>query len=106
MGAGSPLPRGWLRCRRHATHEGWRAVEGGGRPAADVAGAARRADPAGADDAPGTVISSVESNPLALQGRRLKGKVILHVPKQTTPIPKAVLDYAEGRLVTIRQAPE
>lgn len=56
--------------------------------------------------APGTVISHVASTPLLLRGRRLQGDVILHVPKQTEPIPTAVRDYARRRFVIIRQAPE
>ena len=56
--------------------------------------------------APGTVISNVDSNPLLMRGERLAGRVILHVPKQTEPIPASVVSYAEERGVQIRQAPK
>jgi hypothetical protein len=62
-------------------------------------------DEAAVKYAPGTRISDVPSNPQALRGEELRGQVILHVPKQTGPIPPAVLKYAEGAGVKIRQAP-
>lgn len=62
-------------------------------------------DEAAVKYAPGTKISDVPSNPQALRGKEMRGQVILHVPKQTGPIPPAVLDYADRAGVKIRQAP-
>lgn len=54
---------------------------------------------------PGTVISSTRTNPASLHGQQLRGDMVLYVPKQTAPIPEAVLKHAEELFIEIRQAP-
>jgi hypothetical protein len=50
---------------------------------------------------PGTVIADVPSSGW-LAGQRLQGQMILEVPVQTNPIPKAVLDAANQKGIIIR----
>jgi hypothetical protein len=52
--------------------------------------------------ASGASITHSPFNPAALRGGRLRGDLILEVPVQKTPIPKAVLDEASTRGITIR----
>ncbi|CVK15692.1 intein N-terminal splicing region [Apibacter mensalis] len=54
--------------------------------------------------APGTVIKNTKRNAEAIArgGDKLKGKMILEVPRQTEKISKEVLEYAAKRNVTIR----
>ncbi len=47
-----------------------------------------------------TIARVPSSGPLA--GQALRGQMILEVPQQTQPIPKAVLDYASARRIVIR----
>jgi hypothetical protein len=47
-------------------------------------------------------IANVRSMPPELSGLRLKGKLIVEVPRQVRPIPQQVLDVAEENNVTIR----
>ena len=52
--------------------------------------------------APGARIANVPSTPPELIGLTLRGRQILEVPKQTKPIPKAVLDEAKRLNIEIR----
>jgi len=51
--------------------------------------------------APGTRIVAGRNTPPELVGEPLRGELFLYVPPQTTPIPQAILDYAESMNVRI-----
>jgi len=53
--------------------------------------------------APGTIIADVPSNRASgLAGEKLRGQMLLEVPEQQAPVPKAVLDEARKRDIRIR----
>ena len=60
--------------------------------------------------APGTIIADVPSNKTGVnrdifevnQGDKLKGRMILEVPKQYEAVPKKVIDYANLKGIKIR----
>jgi hypothetical protein len=51
---------------------------------------------------PGSKIANVPSTDKSLLGKELEGKMILEVPVQSLPVPKAVLDRARDLRIQIR----